>query len=231
MFGTVTLTNCTEAELPSVIDAMTKTRYNAIRSIRRTHGLEMNALFKLEVTYNRRSGLYHPHYHYLANGREQSDLFNSTWVDRAPRNAEPWCQDIRQADPGSFREVMKYATKIITDDKQTGTRSVHLPSLHVTYRTLKGKKTLQPFGITPTKVVLDEDSPELAIVQATHAFKRLGETVNWKYVPDYQDWIDEDTGECFTGYERPDSMDRIISTITGKDPRPPYPLDEDAQSE
>lgn len=230
-FGTATLTNCTADELPSVIEAMTGARYNSIQSIRRTHDLPFRALFKLEVTYNREADTYHPHYHFLTDGEESAHAFNEAWMARAPREAAPWAQDVRRCDPGSFRELMKYSTKIITTDKDEGRRGIHVPSLHVIYRTLKGKKTLQPFGIKPKAVVLSTDSEDLSIQQTTRAFKRIGEAINWQYVPDYQDWVDMDTGECLTGYERPDQIDLIISKMEGREQQQPYPLNEDLYHE
>lgn len=226
-FVTLTSENCTEPELRKTLQRNILDFKSCVRSIRRTDGEHFEAIRKTEVTYNRGADTYHPHYHVIVNGELQAYLLLSYWMKRSHRKVDRSAQDVQPLTPGGLKEVMKYSTKSITKTEE-GDRGVHTRSLHVIYTAMKGMKTLQPYGFRLKDFpVIEDEGEEMDLINTTVAFKRIGEAVNWTWIPDYAEWVDTESGECLSGYVRPEQLDTIISRMKGVEPQPPYPLNDD----
>lgn len=230
-FVTLTATTCKDYELNDTYDGMQSTFTSAKRSIRRGEKMPFEALRKLETTYNWKTDKYHPHYHTIVDGRDQAEALLYYWMQRNPRETDRQGQDIKPVTKGVEKELLKYACKIITDTKDEA-RSVDPKSLHTIFSAMKGRKTLQPYGyrIKDHPYEAEEGEDALETVNTTSSFKQVGSAVNWLWVPDYHDWVDQETGEILTEYEPSAVMEELVERMKGKVPRQSYPLNEDAMS-
>lgn len=215
-FVTLTVTNCKGWELRDTVGAMLKSFTSCQRSMKRTHGIPLEAIRKLEVTYNAKADTYHPHFHVVVNGEIEAEALRSLWLERAPTSVSPQAQDVRPVDAGSVKEVFKYFTKLLTADKD-GKKGANAASLNVIFEQIKGLRTYQPVGFKISDYAMQDDiidpDGELNVEAVSKAFKRHGATVNWIWVQDYADWVDYDTGECLTDYTPTDKWRDLCSSI------------------
>lgn len=198
-FITVTLPTVTAEELlPTLYRDSTDTpaitvRQNAAQVVARyvkRHLGSFEAIRKLECT-ARPDDRYHPHFHFIVNGRAQAELFVKRWIE-IHDDASPDAQDVRPADLRSLKELFKYATKITTDGKNP----IRPERLDVIYRALRDRRCWQPIGFKAT----GSDGSEELELTSTDAFKRVGEEVLWEWEQSVGDWIDKATGEVYSGH-------------------------------
>ncbi|HEV7594721.1 MAG TPA: protein rep, partial [Gemmatimonadaceae bacterium] len=71
---TLTLKNVPAAELPKRLDLMVKAFQATKLAMRRTDGIKLVALRKLECTHNARTDEYHPHFHVVVAGTDSARL-------------------------------------------------------------------------------------------------------------------------------------------------------------
>ena len=143
-FVTLTAPTCQERQLKSTIERRIKAFARVKRNIRKTHGVKLNGLRKLEVTYNKETDRYHPHFHFLVQGAAESHLLRDLWLNQF-RDASIKAQDIREIkvskdDTSNLVEVFKYATKGIVKDTIEAHAEYHI------LRAINKKRIFQTFG-------------------------------------------------------------------------------------
>lgn len=80
----------------------------------------LQAVVKIEVTYNENRNDFHPHLHLLVNGYEQSDFVANSFYEimkRRKMTIDLQAQMVKRADIDSVIEMMKYFTKIFSSSK------------------------------------------------------------------------------------------------------------------
>lgn len=196
-FVTLTRRNCRPEDLPKVYAQMTGDYLRNVRAIRRTDGLPFRALRKMESTVNAKAGTLHPHFHSIVEGADTAEALRSRWL-ADHRDTATWkAQDVRPADPGSMKELLKYATKLVTRTSE-GFEMVRPDLLHATFAGLYRKRTLQPYGLDGTAPDDDEDEP--LKVKGGTPVKRPSETLDWIWQSEAFDWVDMSTGEALSEY-------------------------------
>lgn len=188
-FVTLTLPNCTASELPGTVKMMIKTVSNIVKVYRVRRKQPLHGVRKIEVTYNSKSDTYHPHIHMLIDG--DGDGVIDEWLLRIP-TAKKQAQDVRDADTDSLSELFKYATKFLakTGDEIT----VYVRALDVIMLSIRGIRLFQPFG--NIRKVSEDVTDDLESVYTENQ-----DFITWIW--HNEDWIDEDSGECLTGYTPP----------------------------
>lgn len=215
-FVTLTVQNCRGHEIRSTYEQMLEALTSCKRSIKRTHGLNFEALRKFETTHNREKDTYHPHFHLVVRGEIEAEALRSLWLDRAPTNVSWKAQDVRPLDAEGTMEMFKYFTKLIGKD-----RTIDPPALRVIFEQIKGLRTFQPIGFRASDYThegtmeIQESDPDgdLQTRASCTAYKRHGENVVWQWVQDYADWVDWETGECLTGYEPTDKYRSLVESV------------------
>jgi hypothetical protein len=151
-FLTLTIPNVDREALPAALDNMHRA-FKSIqdKSTRTTRGGKghkggrgLVGLRKLECTYNRARGDYHPHYHVVADGVCRAQDFMNDWLKAFP-TATAAAQDVRAADEHSAKELFKYFSKLVTKTS-AGKTEVHPESLYWIYASMKARRIFQPFG-------------------------------------------------------------------------------------
>ncbi len=201
-FVTLTLPNVQAAELAATIAQMLRDILAIGRAIKRTDKLPLQALRKLECTYNAQVGSYHPHFHLVVGGRKVAEAMVRRWLALHP-DASPAAQDIRPCDLNSMKEMFKYFTKLLAKDSGAETRRSVAPlhALDVIFTAIKGKRVFQPMGFKVNVPPAQDDNAEIGQLSGTVSPTRRGEKVAWEWVQGLHDWIDLETGDALSGFE------------------------------
>jgi hypothetical protein len=96
-------------------------------------------------------------------------------------------------------ELFKYFTKIVTN------KNVFIEPLDTIFRAMRGLRTFQPMGI---KKNVSEDIEDLIAEIYADLEEREKIWTWWE-----NDWIDQDTGEVFTGYTPSAHVETLIKSI------------------
>jgi hypothetical protein len=210
-FVTLTIPNVEGAQLHNVVRAMLATMPRLARGIRRTDGLELRAIRKLEVTWNPSRRTYHPHLHLIVDGRATAHALVRRWMAAFP-DANPAAQDVRRCvGPGAMKELFKYFTKLLAKGID-GERTAPPPRvLDTMFKAVRGLRTFQPMGFVAPKLDADDEAMTLDTTTASPDPKR--ERVEWEWAGELADWMDYSTGALLSGYEPPETMRELVRRI------------------
>jgi hypothetical protein len=209
-FVTLTIPNVDGAQLHNATRAMLATMPRLARAIRRTDGLELRAVRKLETTWNPRTRTFHPHLHLIVDGRATADALVRRWLLAFP-DANRAAQDVRGCDgTGAMRELFKYFTKLLVKGMD-GKRTCPPPHvLDTMFKAVRGLRTFQPMGFVQAKAV---DDDETITLDESTASPDASRTTEWEWSGALTDWVDFQTGEVLAGYEPPATMRELVSRI------------------
>lgn len=186
-FVTLTIKNMPAGQLADAVEGM----HRAIRRIfdrLRKDGHQIRGLRKIEITYNKKTAEYHPHFHFIVSGRQAALNLIVGWLCEYPKAAIA-AQDMRPADDKSCKELFKYFSKLIT--KSESGFEFHPESLDVIFRVMRKRRTFQPMGIKklPENINQVQEYPALK-----PAWKK------WVFDDAAADWKDT-AGQSLTGYK------------------------------
>lgn len=205
-FVTLTIPNCPEAQLRDKMKLM----HSTIRTIKermRRKGRAIKGIRKYECTYNSKTNEYHPHFHFIIEGKFDAELLRDEWLKIFP-NASKQAQDIRDANDDSIIELFKYSTKMIL--KIDGQTTINPMALDVIYQSMKGKRIFQPMGI---KKVVSEDIDK--IEKTEYDIEPTNETTVLKWEDNCNDWINMLTGDFVSCYSHSTVIREMIDRING----------------
>ena len=197
-FVTLTLPNVEGKDLRETILRMIK----IIQSIqdmfkkRKRHGLQswqLVGIRKLECTFNLKSGLFHPHFHFLIQGKAAAKGLHDEWLRRV-ETASYKAQDVRKADKGSEKELFKYFSKMVT--KIDGKYTTLVEPLDIIYQAMRGLRVFQPMGL---KKDVSEEIDKLKSVKV-EGIESAEEINLWQWHSETADWVNHETGEALTGH-------------------------------
>ena len=208
-FVTLTLPNVLACYLRETIERMIKMaqtiqNYFKKRKQRGLQGWQLVGIRKLECTYNVKTGLFHPHFHFLVSSKEAAKALQAEWLRRV-ETATYKAQDVRKAGKGSEKELFKYFAKMVT--KVDGKNATLLEPLDVIYQAMRGLRVFQPMGL---KKEVSEEVEELKAVEVV-GIKPVEEITLWGWGGN--DWVDHGTGEALTGYIPSEQAEELNSNI------------------
>jgi hypothetical protein len=210
---TLTIRNVAAEELSRAIEQMLHELLAIGRAIKRTDRLPLRALRKLECTYNAERDDYHPHFHIAVEGTPQANGMRGRWLGLHPE-ASPQAQDVRPCDISALKELFKYFTKIIAKRPGMSSRAVApAVALDVIFSAMKGRRVYQPMGFKIMTAAVADENAKVGISDATAAYKRLGDFIQWEWAQELHDWVDFSTGEVLTGYEPTEAFRELIRGI------------------
>jgi hypothetical protein len=212
-FVTLTIPNVQGPQLHATIRKMIETVPRLARAIRRTDGLELRAVRKLETTYSIRRGDYHPHVHLIVNSGPVADALVRRWLKAFPA-ADAKAQDVRRcAGPKAMRELFKYFTKLVVKGLD-GERTAPPPlALDTMFKAVKGLRTFQPMGFV-SRVTVDatDEMLELDAGTVSPIPPDSRGRIRWQWIGD--DWMDYGSGELLSGFTPSDSIRGLVKRIT-----------------
>jgi hypothetical protein len=198
-FVTLTIPNVPGQILQDTIDEMIRTRIRINHNFRHRKTFRLVGISKLECTYNSSTGLFHPHLHFIVDGYQVAKALVDAWLKSYP-DAERIAQKIQKADEGSFKELFKYTTKLVTknDIEREGditTIKTYPLALDTIFKALRGKRTYQPIGLNAEPI--SEDIEEYQSEEYDHL---EGKYDFYGFVQEKSDWFNL-KGEKLTGCE------------------------------
>lgn len=169
---------------------------------RNPDALQIIGIRKVECTYNHIANTYHPHFHFLIQGKEAAEHLRAEWLKHYP-NASIVAQDIRPATEGSTKELFKYFSKMVV--KIDGEALTLLEPLDVIFTAMRGLRTFQALGL---KKHVSED---IEALQAETIEGVTPDTAIWTW--NFSDWLNLDTAEALTGHLPSEQSDKLIEGI------------------
>lgn len=204
-FVTLTTPNVEGYKLSQEIDDMYKSWRAINDNMRKTYGLNIKGIRKLECTYNPITNTYNPHFHFLIDGKASAQKLIKLWLQRYP-SASHKAQDMRKAKDGTLIELFKYAVKGVHKGKY------YPEALDQIYQALEGRRTYQPFGISKNV------SEDIDGIKAQEIRFRGYADNQWTWSKEVKDWVNQD-GELLTEYIiEGDLADWIESLIVDDEP-------------
>lgn len=196
-FVTLTNVSVTAEELPQRIKDFGKS-FRQIIDAYSARSMNLKGLRKAECTISK--GMYHYHFHVIIDGKENAEYLMKHWLRLNP-DSKRKAQDIRSVDDNSMLELFKYTTKLLAKDPMTGKREfMDVVRLDVIFQALRNKRTFQPFGgVKPVNEDITEELKPDIMLTADMVFK-------WQY----QDWVNEESGECLSGYIATDTIKELF---------------------
>ena len=220
-FVTLTLRNTTGEELAQTIDEMLKLFGMCATSIKQTKKMKFLALRKMEVTYNEIENTFHPHFHAVVKGKKQAQLLKDYWlgkVNKYKKNTEEYraveeAQKIVPCDNDTVKEMFKYFTKLISDQK------LHPKALDTIFQAMRGRRTFQAYlpKDVQEKIKQKCEDEEIILDRSTSAITRLNETIHWDYIPEARNFVDTKTGELLTEYRPTATFERLLVKLNGEE--------------
>lgn len=209
-FVTLTVPNVPAEHLRETIERMIKQAqaiqgYFKKRHQRGLQGWQLVGIRKMETTHNHSADNYHPHFHFIIQGKEAAQALVSEWLKRV-ENATYKAQDERKADKGSEKELFKYFSKMVT--KVGGKYATLVEPNDVIFQAMRGLRVFQPIGI---KKQVSEEIENLQAVEVS-GITPSSEPVLWHW--DRSDWVNHETGEGLTGYIPSEQAQELVENIS-----------------
>jgi hypothetical protein len=137
-FVTLTIPNVAGRELATTIRVMQKT-FRKIQKLFEKRKTPIIGIRKIEVTFNARTGEFHPHFHLVVSGHQIAQKIVLEWLKRFPK-ANNKAQDIRPADDNSIMELFKYFTKVVSGGV------IYTKALDTIFDSMKGERLVRCYN-------------------------------------------------------------------------------------
>ncbi len=205
---TLTLPSCNAAELHDFVAKMSHRFTLCVRTVKRILGKKVEALRKIECTYNEDGTMFHPHIHAVVRGLDAANALRKQWKEKTIKAGErikDKPQDVRKCKAGSIRELCKYLCKISCKGR------FDPKALDAILCAFYGRRTLQSYGFKlPPCQAIDED--ELMLDTGTRVTTNLGEEIIWRW-QNKHGWLNHTTGELLTTYHRTPEFERWLKKL------------------
>ena len=217
-FVTLTIPNIDKYNLKSSMDVM-QSIFVDIKDMmnkryKRKKGNKFLGIKKLECTYNPKRNDYHPHYHFIIEGKENAELLESEWLSRTAQkgiNTSPKGQNVLPATKNVSKELFKYFTKVVTTvkGKAKNKHRIYLNSLLVMFDAFRGVRTFSKFGFKLPAVSEEELSKEEELKEPEEGGFLSQDTYVWKG----KDWYSIKSGNNLTGHKPSNVSMQIVAGI------------------
>lgn len=161
-------------------------------------------------------------------GAFKAELLRQAWLKEF-KHARPIAQDIREATPGSLKELFKYSAKILTKSKgkkekviihqeyktkagelrtvqkvkfkQERSLQVHVQAMDKIYCAIYGKRIIQPIGYTREECAAFNEVAEGALELEAQELEGVSTEEHSVFIWCAGDWREKRSGCRLTGYE------------------------------
>jgi hypothetical protein len=199
-FVTLSRRNVPGENLRDEINELIKLRIalmDAEKKHRKKYGLgKLQALWKIEVTYNEARNDFHPHFHAILQDSDSAERTVLRWLSFKQNSGKvsAKAQDVKPVkDENSARELFKYFTKLISKDRQTGQYKIYDPlALDCIFQAMRKRQVYTPYGMKkPPEDYLNKTTEGLNLDPNFDYFFLWNQSL--------ADWIEQKTGEFLTG--------------------------------
>lgn len=217
-FVTLTIPNVKANELKESIKEMQRV-FKQISEVFKKGKTPIIGLRKIECTYNVRRDDYHPHLHIVLSGEALANQLVVEWLDRFPE-ASLKGQDVRPADQHSCKELFKYFTKLLANDK----RIMKPEALNTMFEAMIGLRVFQTLGnfgkpikdVGNSDINVDVDVDDSIKDIHVETYPELPNDVTlWEWVK--HDWVDiinrDGRNKVLTGYVPSEAIEAFSNLI------------------
>ncbi len=217
-FVTLTLKNIDKHELKNTMKVMHETFVDIKdmmnKRYKRKKGNKFLGIKKLECTYNPERNDYHPHYHFIIEGKENAKLLESEWLSRTAQkgiNTSPQGQKVLPGTKNVSKELFKYFTKVVTTvkGKAKNKHRIYLNSLLVMFDAFRGVRTFSKFGFKLPEASEEEIAKEEELNEPEEGGFLSQDTYVWKG----KDWYSIKSGNNLTGHKPSNVSMQIVAGI------------------
>jgi hypothetical protein len=181
-FVTLTAPTCKERELSSTIEKRIKAFVRIKNNIRMRYKTKLNGFRKLEVTHNKQTDRYHPHFHFIVQGEREAYLLLELWMQQfgeaSIKAQDVQKLDILETDKKALAEVFKYATKGVVKDTTDARAEYNIQ------KSILGRRIYQTYGSLYN--IKSEDIKETE--QTSFDWMPYKEFEIWKFEDSLIDW-------------------------------------------
>jgi len=146
------------------------------------HKTKLNGFRKLEVTHNKVTDRYHPHFHFIVQGEREAYLLLALWMQQfgeaSIKAQDVQKLDIMDTDKKALAEVFKYATKGVVKDATDARAEYNIQ------KAILGRRIYQTYGSLYN--VKSEDIKETE--QTSFDWMPYKEFEIWKFEDSLIDW-------------------------------------------
>lgn len=184
-----------------------KDRYR--KKHQRGKGGKFMGLKSLECNFNPRSRTYNPHLHLIVPNKELADILVNEWLALwTKKYTNRGAQHYRKVSnkEKDLVEVIKYGSKIFTEpgsENKKGKKAsayVYAAALDSIYKAMKGCQIFGKFGFNlPAAGKRKKGGEQL-----------LNQYQEWKYDPQYADWVTIEHESTLVGYTLPAHLAEIL---------------------
>ncbi|GAA4461720.1 hypothetical protein GCM10023093_06880 [Nemorincola caseinilytica] len=164
----------------------------------------------LEAEFNPINATYNPHLHIIVPDKATANIlvheWLTTWNKKYKKFTSPKAQDCKQVyNIGkALVEVIKYGTKIFTakdvyDKANRKGDTIYAAAKYNIVKAMKGLRIFERFGF---------DLPEKP--KEAEPAKVVTGHINWRYIPQYHDWVSEEHEAPLTGYTHPPALHNLL---------------------
>jgi hypothetical protein len=214
-FVTLTIPNVDGADLAEVVTDMIDKFRTIHRRMKKQYQRGKREKFigirKLECTYNPHRNDFHPHFHFVIQGLDNSKELINHWLKEYP-SANRKAQDLRPADDRSTLEMFKYFTKVISGKGKN--KMIYGDALNQIFISIRGKRTFQPVGFKSQSCELTETEKE-NVVYAIKEYTWDAQKTDWTsggLSIDYETGEIIDESEALTGYRPGEKFKEFVET-------------------
>lgn len=224
-FVTLTVRNCEAYQLKDYLklyNLFWKQFYEIYRNRNKRTGNKLQAIKKIECTYNSQQDTYHPHLHAIIQGKETAELLKKCWIVFCANmeKIEPnfvtleYLNKIKPCNSRTVKELFKYFTKFavktgkktkVVNHTQLGTvtkyrheQAFYVHAMDTMFTALKGMRVFESCGIKKSKAEGKENEEKLSI-EAVKVDKAA--LVKTKYQWNGENWQHETTGNNICAYK------------------------------
>lgn len=205
--------NCKEEELKEMIKRYKRNWVQINKWFKNNKKTKGNGFYTYEITYNEHKNTYHPHIHIMMDDKESADKILELWLklnhytkvsnyalqDKGNKVIEMKPHENKK-DSAYILELIKYATKPGTKDKNLGTININAGALITIYEALQDKQVFQTFGSFRGIKDYTEEEVSEAVQSSIENINAGAGVYNWN--PHFADWINQQTGEILAGNKK-----------------------------
>lgn len=203
-FVTLTWPNCaaTGEALAESLDRA-EAALKAVRKRLRRAYPDAKAMLVTELTWNPLTSQFHPHIHVVTNSKDAAYLLMHAWLEVMEGTSRS-AQSVRDADPSTVRELLKYTFKGVEGGKLVPfevraemLKGLHKRNLHRTW----GFSRKHADAFNEEQEGQQQDEGDGIADAGVPAFTREAEDLVWHWKDEAESYVAQDTGEVLVEIE------------------------------
>jgi plasmid rolling circle replication initiator protein Rep len=217
-FVTLTVKAPNRERLDFIVNGMHKAFRQIKDKYKKRHqrGTDINivALRSLECNFNPQTLTYNPHFHLIVPDKKTAITLVVEWQRKwTKKYTSAFAQDMRKINDNEkvLIEIIKYGSKIFTEPDVKNKKNSKIPpaiyadALDNILTVFEGRRIMQSFGFS-----LPKQTKPIKAKSNLKVITNYDDVIFDSYM---NDWVNQSTGELFTGYTPPSILSYLLNDI------------------